>query len=549
VFDDRVYPVLTPLSVDPSHPFPYISNLSLNIAVAVRDPRTGVGRFARVKVPPSLPRFQALPDGERFVPIEQVIVANIGALFPGMETVAAHPFRITRDADLELEIDEAEDLLEQIESILRQRERSPEVVRLELPRSMPRGMREILKEELELEETDVYVTRSPLGLSDLFQLAALDRPDLKYEPFSGKTPARLQGVVSGRTDIFSVIREGDVLVHHPYDAFDTSVELFVEQASKDPRVLAIKQTLYRTSGKDSAIVRSLVRAAEAGKQVVALVELTARFDEEANILWARILEQAGVHVVYGVVGLKTHAKLSLVIRDEGDQIRRYCHIGTGNYHPVTARLYEDLGLLTAHPEVTADVADLFNYLTGYSKQEEYRHILVAPLTLRPRIHELIGEQARAGGRITLKMNSLVDARMIDALYAASQAGAEIDLHVRGICCLRPGVPGLSDRIRVRSIVGRYLEHSRIFRFGDGDEARHFIGSADLMPRNLDHRVEAVAEILDHELRARLDEVLEVDARDDVLAWELLPDGWARVPEGRFEAHVAFERLAAERASS
>jgi polyphosphate kinase len=410
-------------------------------------------------------------------------------------------------------------------------------------------MREILKEELELEDTDVYVTKSPLGLSDLFQLAALDRPDLKYAPFSGMTPARLQAVASGRTDMFSVIREADVLVHHPYDAFDTSVELFVEQASKDPRVLAIKQTLYRTSGKDSAIVRSLVRAAEAGKQVVALVELTARFDEEANILWARILEQAGVHVVYGVVGLKTHAKLSLVIRDEGDQIRRYCHIGTGNYHPVTARLYEDLGLLTAHPEVTADVADLFNYLTGYSKQEEYRHILVAPLTLRPRIRELIEEQARPGGRITLKMNSLVDARMIDALYAASQAGAEIDLHIRGICCLRPGVPGLSDRVRVRSIVGRYLEHSRIFRFGEGDEARHFIGSADLMPRNLDHRVEAVAEVLDRELRARLDEVLEVDARDDVLAWELLPDGWARVPEGRFEAHVAFERLAAERASS
>jgi polyphosphate kinase len=549
VFDERVYPVLTPLSVDPSHPFPYISNLSLNIAVAVRDPRTGVGRFARVKVPPSLPRFLAMPDGERFVPVEQVIVANIGALFPGMDIVAAHPFRITRDADLELEIDEAEDLLEQIETILRQRERSPEVVRLEVPRSMPRAMRDILKDELELDDTDVYVTKSPLGLSDLFQLGALDRPDLKYAPFSGKTPHRLQAVVSGTSDIFSVIRQGDVLVHHPYDAFDTSVELFVEQASKDPQVLAIKQTLYRTSGKDSAIVRSLVRAAEAGKQVVALVELTARFDEEANILWARILEQAGVHVVYGVVGLKTHAKLSLVIRDEGDKIRRYCHIGTGNYHPVTARLYEDLGLLTAHAEMTADVADLFNFLTGYSKQEEYRHILVAPLTLRPRIAELIEEQSRPGGRITLKMNSLVDARMIDALYTASAAGCDIDLHIRGICCLRPGVPGLSDRIRVRSIVGRYLEHSRIFRFDEGDEARHFIGSADLMPRNLDHRVEAVAEVLDPELKARLDEVLEVNARDDVLAWELRPDGWARVPAGRFEAHVAFQRVAAERASS
>jgi len=549
VFEERIYPILTPLSVDPSHPFPYISNLSLSIAVAVRDPKTRVGRFARVKVPPSLPRFFPLADGERFVPIEQIIVAHIATLFPGMDVVAAHPFRITRDADLELEIDEAEDLLEQIESILRQRERSPEVVRLEVPRSMPRTVRDLLKEELGLDDTDVYVTKSPLGLSDLFQLGGLDRPDLKYEPFAGQTPHRLQPASAGRTDIFSVIRQGDVLVHHPYDAFDTSVELFVEQASRDPQVLAIKQTLYRTSGKDSAIVRSLVRAAEAGKQVVALVELTARFDEEANILWARILEEAGVHVVYGVVGLKTHAKLSMVIRDEGDLIRRYCHIGTGNYHPVTARLYEDLGLLTAHPEVTADVADLFNYLTGYSKQEEYRHILVAPLTLRPRIRELIEEQSRPGGRITLKMNSLVDPKMIDRLYTASQAGAEIELHVRGICCLKPGVQGLSERIRVRSIVGRYLEHSRIFRFGEGEEARHFIGSADIMPRNLDHRVESIAEVIDPDLKGRLDEILEINARDDVLAWELHPDGWARVPPGRFESHVAFERLAKERASS
>ncbi len=549
VFEERIYPILTPLSVDPSHPFPYISNLSLSIAVAVRDPKTRVGRFARVKVPPSLPRFFPLADGERFVPIEQIIVAHIATLFPGMDVVAAHPFRITRDADLELEIDEAEDLLEQIESILRQRERSPEVVRLEVPRSMPRTVRDLLKEELGLDDTDVYVTKSPLGLSDLFQLGGLDRPDLKYEPFAGQTPHRLQPASAGRTDIFSVIRQGDVLVHHPYDAFDTSVELFVEQASRDPQVLAIKQTLYRTSGKDSAIVRSLVRAAEAGKQVVALVELTARFDEEANILWARILEEAGVHVVYGVVGLKTHAKLSMVIRDEGDLIRRYCHIGTGNYHPVTARLYEDLGLLTAHPEVTADVADLFNYLTGYSKQEEYRHILVAPLTLRPRIRELIEEQSRPGGRITLKMNSLVDPKMIDRLYTASQAGAEIELHVRGICCLKPGVRGLSERIRVRSIVGRYLEHSRIFRFGEGEEARHFIGSADIMPRNLDHRVESIAEVIDPNLKGRLDEILEINARDDVLAWELHPEGWARVPPGRFESHVAFERLAKERASS
>jgi polyphosphate kinase len=547
-YEERLYPILTPLSVDPAHPFPYISNLSLNLAVQARDPKTGVSRFARVKVPPSLPRFLALPDGERFVAIEQVIAARIETLFPGMEMVAVHQFRVTRDADLEVEIAEADDLLEAIESIVRQRERSPEVVRLEVHRSMPKSIRALLQEELGLDDTDVYVTSSPLGLSDLFQLVALDRPDLKFEPATGQTQRRLQPVVAGRSDIFSVIRQGDVMVQHPYDAFDTSVELFVDQAAKDPQVLAIKQTLYRTSGTDSAIVGSLVRAADDGKQVVALVELTARFDEEANISWARVLEQAGVHVVYGVVGLKTHAKVSLVVRDEGDTIRRYCHVGTGNYHSGTARLYEDLGVLTADPDVTADVADLFNYLTGYSNQVAYRRILVAPVTLRTQIAELIAEQARPGGRITMKMNSLVDARMIDALYAASQRGCEVDLVVRGICCLRPGVPGLSERIRVRSIVGRFLEHSRMFRFGDRGESRHFIGSADLMPRNLDHRVECVTEVLDPDLKARLDEILEVNARDDVLAWELGPEGWAKVPTmTRFESQRALQRLAEERA--
>lgn len=547
-YEARVYPVLTPLSVDPSHPFPYISNLSLNLAVEVRDPARGLAKFARVKVPPSIPRFLALPDGERFVAVEQVIAATIDTLFPGMEVMAAHPFRVTRDADLELEIDEAEDLLSQIESILRQRERSPEVVRLEVPRSMPKAMRELLREELDLDATDVYVTKAPLGLSDLFQLAALDRPELRYEPWTGRTQRRLQPAVAGRTDIFSVLRQGDVLVHHPYDAFDTSVELFVEQAARDPHVLAIKQTLYRTSGTDSAIVRSLVRAAETGKQVVALVELTARFDEEANILWARVLEQAGVHVVYGVVGLKTHAKVSLVVRDEGDTIRRYAHIGTGNYHPGTARLYEDLGLLTTDPELTADVADLFNFLTGYSGQAEYRQILVAPVTLRWRLLELIEEQARPGGRIAMKMNSLVDSRMIDALYLASQRGCEIDLFVRGICCLKPGIPGLSTKIRVRSIVGRYLEHSRIFRFGHSEDARHFIGSADVMPRNLDHRVECVTEVTDPALKGDLDTVLETNARDDVLSWELRPDGWGRVSTKKgIEAQLVLRRLAEERA--
>ncbi len=546
-YEERIYPILTPLSVDPSHPFPYISNLSLNLAVEVRDPETGRRRFARVKVPPSLPRFLALPDGERWVPVEEVIAAHVDSLFPGMTVVSAYPFRITRDADLELEIDEAEDLLSQIESILRQRERSPETVRLELAHAMPKPVRALLREELGLSETDVYVSKSLLGLSDLFQLATIDRPDLHDEPWVGRTQARLQPVLAGRTDIFSVLREGDILVQHPYDAFDTSVGAFVEQASRDPQVLAIKQTLYRTSGEDSAIVRSLVRAAESDKQVAALVELTARFDERSNIAWARVLEQAGVHVVYGVVGAKTHAKVSLVVRDEAGQIRRYCHIGTGNYHPVTARVYEDIGLLTADLDITADVADLFNYLTGYSAQESYRKIWVAPITLRDRLTEMIGEQARPGGRIDMKMNALVDARMIDALYRASSAGADIYLHVRGICCLRPGIPGLSDRIHVRSIVGRYLEHSRIFRFGRGEDARHYIGSADLMPRNLDHRVECVTEVFDPALKGRLDAIFEVAAVDDVLAWDLLPQGWTKTPvDDGVEAHEVSRRSAEER---
>jgi polyphosphate kinase len=548
IYEQRLYPVLTPLSVDPSHPFPYISNLSLNLAVLVRAPGSGLARFARVKVPPALPRFIALPDGERFVLVEQIIAAFIEELFPGMEIVATHPFRVIRDADVELEIDEAEDLLSQLETILRQRERSPEVVHLEVARSMPKAMRALLREELEIDDHDVSVVSGPLGMADLSQLASLDRPDLAFEPWSGQVPHRLQPVVAGRTDVFAVLRDGDVLVHHPYDAFDASVELFVEQAARDPRVLAIKQTLYRTSGKDSAIVRSLVRAAEAGKQVVALVELTARFDEEANISWARILEQAGVHVVYGVVGLKTHAKLSLVVRDEGDEVRRYCHVGTGNYHAVTARIYEDLGLLTADPEVTSDVADLFNVLTGYSAQEDYHRILVAPLSLRPKLTALIEAESRPGGRITMKMNSLVDPEMIDALYVASQSGCEVDLIVRGICCLRPGIPGLSERIVVRSIVGRYLEHSRIFRFGTGAEARYLIGSADLMPRNLDHRVECVVEVTDPANREQLDEVIDVNLTDDVLAWELHPQGWERVEQAKgIESHAEFRRLAEERA--
>jgi polyphosphate kinase len=548
-YAERVHPILTPLSVDPAHPFPYISNLSLNLAVVVRDLETGVRRFARVKVPPNISRFQPLPDGERFIPLEQVIAANLDTLFPGMEIEAVHPFRLTRDADLELEIDEADDLLSAIQSILRQRERSPEAVRLEVHRSMPKAVRTLLIEELKLGPVDVYVTKSMLGFSDLFQLGKLDRPDLLYPPWSGTTQARLQPAANGREDIFAVLRDGDVLVQHPYDAFSTSVALLVDQASRDPNVLAIKQTLYRTSPTESPIMRALVRAAEAGKQTVALIELTARFDEETNIEWARVLEEAGVHVVYGVVGLKTHAKCMLVVRDDGDAIRRYCHVGTGNYHAGTAELYEDLGLLTADPEITADVSDLFNYLTGYSHQTEYRRILVAPITMRERLTELIREEAEArDGRIVMKMNSLVDPAMIDELYAASQAGTEIDLIIRGICCLRPGVPGLSERIRVRSIVGRYLEHSRIYRFGGGERMRVFVGSADLMPRNLDHRVECITEIVDEGLKDRLDEVLRVNLEDDVLAWTLGPEGWTKVPvDAGVESQLVFRRLAEGRA--
>jgi polyphosphate kinase len=545
-FERRVFPILTPLSVDPAHPFPYISDLSLNLAVMVRDPSTRIRRFARVKVPPNISRLLPLPDAERFIPQEQVIAANLDLLFPGMEILAVHPFRVTRDLDLDLEIDEADDLLAAIESILRQRERSPEAVRLEVHRSMPKAVRGLIEEELGVDASDVFVTKSILGFSDLMELTKLDRPDLKYEPWTGVTQRRLQPGPKGQVDIFSVIREGDVLVHHPYESFATSVELFVSQASRDPSVLAIKQTLYRTSGEDSRIVRALVRAAEAGKQTVALVELTARFDEETNINWARVLEQAGVHVVYGVVGLKTHAKCSLVVREEGDAIRQYCHVGTGNYHAVTATLYEDLGLLTDDPDVTADVADLFNYLTGYSHLQAYRRILVAPITLRPRLLEMIRTETEApDGRIVMKMNSLVDAEMIEALYEASRAGTDVDLIVRGICCLRPGVPGLSENIRVRSIVGRYLEHSRIYRFGSLRRGvRFFIGSADLMPRNLDHRVECVTEVIDAGLKDRLDEILQVNLDDDMLAWTLGPKGWSRVPVvRRLDAHTHLQRLA------
>ncbi len=546
-FTESIFPVLTPLSVDPAHPFPYISSLSLNLAAIVRDPMTGERRFARVKVPPLLPRFVSLPGGERFVPLETVIAAHLDHLFPGMEIVSHHAFRVTRDADVEVEEDEAADLLEAIQTVIRRRRRGASPVRLEVDETMGPEVLGLLRRRLDLEEAEVLVTPGLLDLGSLWSFVALDRPELKPEPWTPVTQPRLAGG-DDPVDLFGVLRAGDVLVHHPYDSFSSSVEAFVEQAAHDPAVLAIKQTLYRTSTQESPILRSLVRAAELGKQVVALVELKARFDEEANITYARELEKAGVHVVYGVVGLKTHAKTSLVVRREEGGIRRYAHVGTGNYNPVTAKLYEDIGLLTADPEIGADLTDLFNLLTGYSRQREYRTLLVAPHYLRADMLELIRGQAREGGRIVFKMNALVDPDMVDALYEASQAGAEIDLIVRGICCLRPGVPGLSERIRVRSLVGRYLEHSRIFRFGEHAERAHYIGSADLMQRNLDRRVEALVPVSDPALAARLDEILDVLMQDDTLAWTLGPDGaWAKVPGERgLDAQQRLQELAVAR---
>jgi polyphosphate kinase len=551
-FENQIFPVLTPLAVDPGHPFPYISNLSLNLAVMVRDPDTGEQRFARVKVPNLLPRFVVMPDGERYVALEQVIAAHLGSLFPGMVVESHTPFRVTRNADLTLEEDEADDLLAAVEVELRRR-RFGRAVRLEVAQGIDDETLALLTRELDLHPDDVYLTRGPIDLSGLWAVWSLPRPDLKDEVFTSVTQARLSGPEDERVDLFARIRAGDVLVHHPYDSFTTSVAAFIAQAASDPDVLAIKQTLYRASA-DSTIVKSLIRAAEKGKQVAALVELKARFDEQANVAWARALEKVGVHVVYGLMGLKTHTKTALVVRQEDDGIRRYCHIGTGNYNEKTARLYEDLGLLTCDPDIGADLSQLFNYLTGYGRQEQFRKLLVAPGPLRPRLAQLIAGEAEAApgtGRITMKMNSLVDVDMIDALYAASAAGVEIDLVVRGICCLRPGVPGLSERVRVRSIVGRFLEHSRIFYFANGDgpgQAAWYFGSADLMPRNLDRRVEAVVQVEDPESQRRLQQVLDVNLADDELAWELHADGcWRKVPPGEgVNTHVALWELAKER---
>jgi polyphosphate kinase len=536
-FESQVFPILTPLAVDPGHPFPYISNLSLSLAVEIRDPVKGVEHFARVKVPKSLPRWVPFGRANEFVPLEQLIGANLGALFPGMEIMGWHAFRVTRYSDLDLAAtDESEDLLEMVEQQVFER-RFSEVVRLEVQNTMPQHLRSLLLEELRDEQTaelpaltehDVQDAGSLLDLGDLMSIATLDIPDLRDAPFTAAVPVELR---DPHKSIFAVIRERDLLVHHPFDSFTASIEHFLDAAAEDPNVLAIKLTLYRTSG-DTAIVRALTDAAQQGKQVAVLVELQARGDEANNITWARTLESAGVHVAYGLPGLKTHTKVALVVRRETDAIRRYVHIGTGNYNSKTARIYTDFGLFTCSPSVGADVSDLFNSLTGFSRQRLYRKLLVAPSNMRQRVIELIDREAafaRAGrgGRIVAKMNAVADTETIEALYRASQAGVSIDLIVRGICCLRPSVQGISENVRVISIIGRFLEHSRLWRFSNCGSPEYYIGSADWMARNFDRRVEAVVPVEDPALHPRLDSLLDLCLNDNRGAWELRENGTYR----------------------
>ncbi|MDT7791517.1 MAG: polyphosphate kinase [Mycobacterium sp.] len=535
-FQEQVFPVLTPLAVDPAHPFPFVSGLSLNLAITVKHPDDGGQHFARIKVPDNVDRFVELDRREgsndvvRFLPMEELIAAFLPVLFPGLEIVEHHAFRITRNADFEVEEDRDEDLLQALErELARRRFGSP--VRLEVSDDMTESMLELLLRELDVDPGDVIEVPGLLDLTSLWQVYGVDRPALKDPPFVPATPPAF-GERETPKSIFSTLRDGDVLVHHPYDSFSTTVQRFIEQAAADPNVLAIKQTLYRTSG-DSPIVNALIDAAAAGKQVVALVEIKARFDEQANIKWARALERAGVHVVYGLIGLKTHCKTCLVVRREGSTIRRYCHIGTGNYNPKTARLYEDVGLLTASPDIGADLTDLFNSLTGYSRKESYRNLLVAPYGVRRGIverieREIAATREGADGRIRLKANALVDEQVIDALYRASQAGVRVEVVVRGICALRPQGAGYSENITVRSILGRFLEHSRIIHFGAIDE--FWIGSADMMHRNLDRRVEVMAQVKDPRLAAQLNDVFESAMDPATRCWELGFDGhWSASP--------------------
>jgi polyphosphate kinase len=530
-FQREIFPVLTPLAVGPGQPFPYISALSISLGLFVADPETGEERFARVKVPEGLPRFFPVGSRGRFVPLERVLSHYLPKLFPGMEILERSLFRVTRDGDLEV-ADEADDLLEAVELELRKR-RFNKAIRLEVAESIGDELLDLLVRELALDRRNVSRHRGLIDLSCLWFLHGLDRSDLKDHPWPPLTAGRLFLAEESDRSIFSVMRDRAVLVHHPYESFASSVEVFLEQSAEDARVQSIKMTLYRAGG-DSPIIRSLIKAAERGKQVAVLVELKARFDEANNVQWAKQLERAGVHVIYGMVGLKTHSKVVLVVRDDGDQLRRYCHIGTGNYNSKTARLYEDLGFLTCDNEIGADVTQLFNHLTGYSRSEEYRTLLVAPRDLKRQLIDLIEHEASFGrdGRITLKCNSIADVKVVEALYAASAAGVQVDCVVRGICTMRAGVTGLSDNIRVRSILGRYLEHSRIYRFGHGDDddrPLYLIGSADLMPRNLDRRVEVLVPMDHPKHQEWLDQVLSFDLSDEIVRWELQPDdGWARV---------------------
>jgi polyphosphate kinase len=541
-FEEQIFPVLTPLAIDPGHPFPYISNLSLNLAVVIKDAQTDEELFARVKVPKVLPRFLPLPEALRLphkgqpscwtgVPLEQVIAHNLETLFPGMNIQEYYPFRITRNADLELEEDEADDLMLAIEQELRKRRFGGSVVRMEIHTSAPEALQETLMREMGLKDDDVYKIDGLLCLSDLMSFMELPLPELKDPKWSPVIPPRLRQIsekgeaaMEVEADFFALIRQRDLLVHHPYHSFSRTVQHFITTAAHDPDVLAIKMTLYRTSG-DSPIIEALIDAAENGKQVAVLVELKARFDEENNIIWARKLEKVGVHVVYGLVGLKTHTKIAMVVRREDGRIRRYVHIGTGNYNPKTARIYTDVGILSCREELGADLTDLFNYLTGYSRQQSYRKLLVAPVNLRDRLLALIQreiEHHRNG--VHAKMNALIDPKIITALYEASQAGVQIDLIVRGMCCLRPGIKDVSENIRVMSVVGRFLEHSRIFYFHNGGQEEVLIGSADWMPRNLDRRVEACVPVEDPEISRDLQEILGVTLADNRYAWDLQSDG-------------------------
>ncbi len=528
LFAERIFPVLTPLAVDPSHPFPYISGLSINLAVLVRNPETGIRQFARVKVPTMLSRFITLAEG-RYVALEDVIAHHLDQLFSGMQVVGHHIFRVTRNEDVEVEEDDAENLLLALEKELLRRKVGRPPVRLEVEDDMDPKMLELLISELDISPREVFHLPGPLDLRGLFSLADIDRAELKYPAFLPSTHPHLAEVETAKpADMFAALKQRDVLLHHPYDSFATSVQRFIEQAADDPHVLAIKQTLYRTSG-DSPIIDALIEASEAGKQVLALVEIKARFDEQANIAWARRLEQHGCHVVYGLLGLKTHCKLSMVVREEPDGLRRYAHIGTGNYNPKTARLYEDMGLLTANPIVTEDIGRLFNHLSGMTQETQYKRLLVAPHGIRngliDRINqEIANHQIGKPAGIKIKVNSIVDEATSDALYRASQAGVPVDLWVRGICTIRPGVPGLSENIRVRSILGRFLEHSRLFWFGNDGSPLVGIGSADLMHRNLDRRVEVLASITNPAHVAEIDELFKMAFDDGTASWWLQPDG-------------------------